>query len=153
LAWAFVAMLIVLVYINHDHLVVPNRLVLPAVAVGLGAAVALDPWHWWHYVAGCVGAGLFVFLLSLLRPGTTRLGEAKIALLMGAVLGPYVLVALPIALILGIVGEISLVFRQKYRLIARTAYVPHMAVGALMAVLFGQLVFHVYVDAEVMTWL
>jgi prepilin signal peptidase PulO-like enzyme (type II secretory pathway) len=144
LAWAFVAVLIVLVYVNHDHLVVPNRLVVPAVIVGLGAAMALDPQHWWHYLAACSGAGLFVLLLSLARPGTTRFGETKIAFLMGAVLGPYVLVALPVALILGIVGEISLVFREKYRLIARTAFAPYLAVGAAMAVFFGQLVFHLY---------
>jgi leader peptidase (prepilin peptidase)/N-methyltransferase len=142
LAWAFVAMLIVLVYINHDHLVVPNRLVLPAIVVGLAAAVALDRQHWWHYAAGALGAGLLVLMLSLLRPGVTRLGEAKIALLMGAVLGPYVLIALPVALVLGIVGEISLVFREKYRLIARTALAPSLAVGAAVAVFFGQVVFH-----------
>jgi leader peptidase (prepilin peptidase) / N-methyltransferase len=142
LAWAFVAMLIVLVCINHDHLVVPNRLVLPATLVGLAAAAALDRQHWWHYAAGALGAGLLVLMLSLMRPGVTRLGEAKIAFLMGAVLGPYVLIALPVALVLGIVGEISLVFREKYRLIARTALAPSLVVGAAMAVLFGQVVFH-----------
>ncbi len=86
-------------------------------------------------------------MLSLLRPGITRLGEVKIALLMGAVLGPYVLVALPVALVLGIVGEISLVFREKYRLIARTAFAPYLAVGAAMAVFFGQVVFHLHADS------
>jgi leader peptidase (prepilin peptidase) / N-methyltransferase len=139
-AWAFVAVLIVLVFINHDHLVVPNRIVVPAVVCGLGASVGLDPRHWWHYLAASAGAGLAVLLMSFLRPGSAGLGEVKIALLVGAVLGSYVLVALPVALALVFVGEMTLVFGKNYRLIARTAYVPCLAIGAAAAVFFGRLV-------------
>ena len=37
LAWAFIAVVIVLAFINHDHSVIPNRIVFPAVVCGLAA--------------------------------------------------------------------------------------------------------------------
>jgi leader peptidase (prepilin peptidase) / N-methyltransferase len=144
LAWAFIAVVVTLAFINHDHMVIPNRIVFPALVCGLAASMALDRPHWWQYLAGCVGAGLFALLLSLVTPGATRLSEVKMALLLGAVLGPYVLVALPVAVLLGISAGMALVFRQKGRLRARTVFVPYLAAGAVMAVCFGQLAFHLY---------
>jgi leader peptidase (prepilin peptidase)/N-methyltransferase len=143
-AWAFIAVVIVLAFINHDHMVIPNRIVFPAVVCGLAAAIFLDPRHWWQYLAGCVGAGLFALLVAMVRPGVTRFSEVKMALLLGAVLGPYVLVALPFAALLGIFAGISLLFPQNYRLRVRTVFVPYQAAGAVMAVCFGQLAFHLY---------
>ena len=143
-AWAFIAVVVTLAFINHDHMVIPNRIVFPALACGLAASMALDRQHWWHYIAGCVGAGLFVLLLSLVRPGITRFSEVKMALLLGAVLGPYALVALPAAMLLGIVAGMSLLFGEKYRLRARTVFVPYLAAGAVMTLCFGQLAFRLY---------
>jgi leader peptidase (prepilin peptidase) / N-methyltransferase len=138
-AWAFIAVVIALTFINHDQLMIPNRIVFPAVACGLAASIALDPRHWWQYLAGSLGAGLFALLLSVVRPGVTRFSEAKMGLLLGAVLGPYVLVALPVAAFLAIVAGIALLFRKNYRLRARTVFVPYLAAGAVMAVCFGRL--------------
>jgi leader peptidase (prepilin peptidase)/N-methyltransferase len=144
LAWAFIAIVVTLAFIDHDHAVIPNRIVFPAVACGLAASIALDVHEWWQYVAGCLGAGLFALLVSLARPGITRFSEVKMALLLGAVLGPYVLVALPVALVVAILTGMSLLFRDKYRLRARTVFVPYLAAGAVMAICFGPLAFDLY---------
>ena len=143
-AWAFIAVVVTLAFINHDHMVIPNRIVFPALVCGLAASMALDRQHWWQYIAGCIGAGLFVLLLSLARPGVTRFSEVKMALLLGAVLGPYALVALPAAMLLGLFAGMSLLFGEKYRLRARTVFVPYLAAGAVMTLCFGQLAFHLY---------
>ncbi len=144
LAWAFIAVVVTLAFINHDHSVIPNRIVFPAVGCGLAASIALDSHHWWQYVAACLGAGLLALLVSLVRPGITRFGEFKMALLLGAVLGPYVLVAVPAAVLAGTIVGMSLLFREKYRLRARTVFVPYLAAGAVTAMCFGQLAFHLY---------
>ena len=62
----------------------------------------------------------------------------------GAVLGPYVLVALPVAVLVGTLTGMSLLFRKKYRLRARTVFMPYMAAGAVMAICFGRLAFRLY---------
>jgi prepilin signal peptidase PulO-like enzyme (type II secretory pathway) len=144
LAWAFIAVVVTLAFISHDLLVVPNRIAIPAIACGLAASMALDRSHWWQYIAGCAGAGLVVFAVGLLRPGAARLSDAKMGLLVGAVLGPYALVALPAAVILGIIAGGALLFGDKYRLRARTVFVPSLAAGAVTAICFGQLAFQLY---------
>jgi leader peptidase (prepilin peptidase) / N-methyltransferase len=126
LAWACIAVVVALAFINHDTMIVPDRIAVPAILCGLSASIALNPNHWWEYVAGCAGAGLVVFLMAFVRPGITRFGETKIALVVGAVLGPYVLVALPAAMLLAIFLGISLLFLQKYRLRARAVFLPHL---------------------------
>jgi prepilin signal peptidase PulO-like enzyme (type II secretory pathway) len=72
------------------------------------------------------------------------LSEVKMALFVGAVLGPYALVALPVAVVFGILAGGTLLFREKYRLRARTVFVPYMAAGAVTAICFGQLAFQLY---------
>ena len=143
-AWAFIAVVVALAFINHDHMVIPNRIVFPALVCGLAASIALDHQHWWQYVAACMGAGLLALLVSVVRTGITRFSEVKMALLLGAVLGPYVLVAVAAATIFVIVARMSLLFGEKYRLRARTVFVPYLAAGAVMAMCFGQLAFQLY---------
>ena len=153
LAWAFIAVLVTLAFINHDHSVVPNRIVFPAALCILAASIGLQPHLWWHYVAGCLGAGVLALVCSHFHRGVTRLSEVKIALLLGALFGLYAVIAVPIALILGTLAGMSLVFWQKGRLRARTGFVRYMAdrdvkerVGAVQRT-------DAKVDAEVMTWL
>ena len=124
LAWAVIAVLVALAFINHDHSVLPEP---DSPSGGCRAHWSpLSPFTrglWWHYVAGCLGAGLLAAVFSLLYPGVARFSQAKIALLLGAVFGLYAIVALPIALVLGTVAGISLVFWQKGRLRAGTLFV------------------------------
>lgn len=152
-AWALIAVLVALAFIHHDLGVVPSRLVLPAALFGLAASVALDTPHWWHYLIGSAGAGALSLLLSLLGPVGTGLGEAKIALLLGAVFGPSAIVAVLGAAVCRTLAGITLVFCQKGRLRARTVFATHVRDGDARQ--------HVKVvrrddskaDAEVMTWL
>jgi leader peptidase (prepilin peptidase)/N-methyltransferase len=125
LAWALIAVVVALVWMQHDNGVIPDRLVIPAVLCGLGASVALDTKHWWYYLVGSAGAGAVALLLSFLTPGPTTFGQAKIAMLLGAVFGPYALAAVPIALVLRTFAGITLVFWQKGRLRARTVVTPY----------------------------
>jgi leader peptidase (prepilin peptidase) / N-methyltransferase len=152
LAWAVIAVLVTLVFINHDHAVIPNRIVFPGVICALAASIALQPHSWWHYVAGCAGAGVMALVFSLLYPGVARFGEVKIALLLGAVFGLYAVAALVIAIVLRMVAGISLVFWQKGRLRARTVFVPHTTRDMKDHVEAVQRI-DAKVDAEVMTWL
>jgi leader peptidase (prepilin peptidase)/N-methyltransferase len=127
LAWGLIAVVVALVWMQHDNGVIPDRLALSAVVCGLGASVALDTPHWWYYLVGCGGAGAVALLLSLVTPRPTRFSEVKIAMLLGAVFGPYALAALPIALVLRTLAGITPVFCQKGRLRARTVLTPYHA--------------------------
>ncbi len=125
LAWALAAVLVVLLFIDHDLAIVPNRVLLPAVACGLGAAAALDPGHWWYYPAGSAGSGLVALTAASLVPGVARFSVAKIALLLGAVFGLWAVPAVPVALALAAVAGNTPVFREKGRLRARARFSLH----------------------------
>jgi leader peptidase (prepilin peptidase)/N-methyltransferase len=126
LVWALIAVVVSLAFIYHDLAVIPNRLVFPATLCGLAASMGLDPRHWWYYLAGCAGAGSLALLLSLVSPGVTEFGQAKIALLLGAVFGPWALGAVPAAAILSTFAGITLAFGQRGRLRARTVFAPYV---------------------------
>ena len=153
LAWAVIALLVTLAFINHDHSVIPNRIVFPAVPCALAASIALHPQLWWHYVAGCAGAGVLALAFALLYPGVTRLTEAKVAFLLGAVFGPYAIVGVLIAMVVGTLAGISLVFWQKGRLRARTVFVPYLTDRDMRNHVEAVQRTDAKVDAEVMTWL
>jgi hypothetical protein len=89
-AWAFIAVMITVALIDHDHMIIPDKIVLPGALLGLGAAIAVDPQGWWTYLAGSLGAATFMFLLVMLWPGGMGPGDVKMALLMGAELGASV---------------------------------------------------------------
>ena len=86
-----------------EHRIVPNVIVLPATAIALPAQTLLhlSP----EYALAALGAALFLFLAVLAYPAGMGMGDVKLALFMGAVLGKTVGVALMIgmlaALILG----------------------------------------------------
>ncbi len=152
LAWAAIAVLVALAFIYHDLGIVLDRLILPATIIGLTASIALDPQEWWYYIAASVGAGLVALGLSLLGPSGVRFGEAKVAMFLGAVLGPWVLAAVPLALVLRTVAGIALVFWKRGRYEARTVFAPY-GLNGRMRQHVEQTDKHDAKDAEVMTWL
>ncbi len=153
LVWALIAVLISLAFIYHDLRVIPNRLVVPATLCGLAASIGLDPAHWWYYVAGCGGAGASALLLSLASLKAAEFSQAKVAFLLGAVLGVWAIAAVPVAAVLGMIVGIALVLGQKGRLTARTVFAPYVRETNVRQDVEAVRRHDPQADAEVMTWL
>jgi leader peptidase (prepilin peptidase)/N-methyltransferase len=137
LACAFIAVMIAIAFIDFYYMIIPNRIVLPAALIGLVAAIALDPDRWWVYLVAAVGSSLFLFVLALIWPGGMGMGDVKLALLMGGVLGATVVVAFFLAFLLGaIIGLILIVTKRKGRKDA-IPFGPHLALGSVLALLYG----------------
>ncbi|MGI9540053.1 MAG: prepilin peptidase [Miltoncostaeaceae bacterium] len=121
-----------------EHQLIPDIIVLPAAAAGLGAAVAADPGRWWVPVVAAAGAAGFLGLLWLVYPGGMGLGDVKLALLLGAVLGGAVVAALALAFLAGaLLGLAMLVrFGSGARKMA-VPFGPFLAAGAIAALWIG----------------
>ena len=129
--------MIVIAFIDLDHMIIPNVIVLPAALVGLAASIALDPGRWWVYLVAAVGSSLFLFVLALIWPGGMGMGDVKLALLMGAVLGAVVVVAFFLAFLFGaVVGLVLILSKRKGRKDA-IPFGPYLALGSVMALLYG----------------
>ena len=135
LAAAFCAVLVTLSVIDAQHRIVPNRIVVPSAAVALVAHTAIDPsleWLAWALVAA---GGLFLAVLAY--PNGLGIGDVKLALLLGAMLGASVTVALMLGFFAALVPSAILVSRHGSS--ARkmgVPLVPFLALGAVVA-LFG----------------
>lgn len=143
-AWAFVAAVIAVAFIDYDHMIIPNKIVLPGAVLGLAASVAIDPQSWWVYVAGSLGAGAFMLILALAWPGGMGPGDIKMALFMGAVLGANVLVALFAAFLLGSIGGLYIILVQKRSRKTKIPFGPYLALGAVIAVFLGETILRSY---------
>ena len=111
LAAGFCAVLVVLSVIDANERIVPNRIVLPAAAVALVAQTAIDPSPAW--LAWALIASGSLFLVVLAYPKGLGMGDVKLALLLGAVLGSSVTVALMLGLFAALVPAAVLVVAAR----------------------------------------
>jgi leader peptidase (prepilin peptidase)/N-methyltransferase len=136
LASLFCLVLVALSAIDLEHRIVPNRIVLPAAIVGLVARTALDPSIEW--LLGALGASLFLLVAALAYPQGLGMGDVKLALLLGAMLGRGVAVALMIGFVAALIPTIVLFVRHRSgaRKMA-IPLVPFLALGALVTLFWG----------------
>ena len=143
-AWAFIAAMVAVAFIDYDHMIIPNKIVLPGAVLGLIASIALQPQRWWVYVAGSLGAAAFMFILATLWPGGMGPGDIKMALFMGAVLGAHVLVAIFAAFLFGSIAGVYMMVVQKRSRKAKVPFGPYLALGAVLAVFIGETILRSY---------
>jgi leader peptidase (prepilin peptidase)/N-methyltransferase len=139
----FCAALVVISATDLSHRIVPNVVVLPAAVVVLVAMTALEPSPEW--ALGAFGASLFLFIAALAYPNGMGMGDVKLALLLGAMLGRTVPVALMIGMLAALVP--SFVLLARHGRAARKMgipFAPFLAVGAVTALFFGHDVLDAY---------
>ena len=144
-AWFFIAAMVAIAFIDYDHMIIPNRIVLPGAAIGLAASVALHPQRWWVYLVAAGGGALFFFGLAMLWPGGGMgMGDVTMALFMGVVLGTSILVAFFVAFLLGSAVGIYLMVVLKRSRKDKVPFGPFLAVGAVLAVFLGETILRAY---------
>lgn len=146
LAAALLGMVLVpVVVIDLEHKLIPDVIILPAAAVGLALGIAAHPGRWWVPVLAALGAGGFLFAIWLVFPAGMGLGDAKFAVLMGAVLGLSVIPAMGIAFAAGALLGIALIARHggAARKVA-VPFGPFLAAGAVVGLIWGPAIVHWY---------
>jgi leader peptidase (prepilin peptidase) / N-methyltransferase len=143
LAFGFCAVLVTLSVIDVRHRIVPNRIVLPAAAVVLVAHTLIDPSPAW--ALGAFGAAGFLFAAALAYPKGLGMGDVKLALLLGAMLGAPVAVALFLGFVASLVPAVVLFARHgaAARKMA-VPLVPFLSLGAVVALFFGERLLDAY---------
>ena len=135
--------LVVVTATDLERRIVPNAVVLPAAAAVLALQTAAHPSPEW--ALGAIGAAGFFFLAALAYPGGMGMGDVKLALLIGALLGLTTPVAILLALFLALVPSAFLLARHGAR--ARKLgipFAPFLAAGAVIALFAGEAILHAY---------
>ena len=107
-ALLFISALIAVFYIDLEHYIIPNVIVLPVAAAGLVTMIAIDPGRWLELVLAGVISAVFFFLVAIIKPGGMGMGDVKLAGMMGFFLGRSVLVALFLGFFLGALAGLGL---------------------------------------------
>ena len=139
----FCAVLVTISATDLEHRIIPNRVVLPAAVVVLAAQTLLQPSPEWAVAA--LGAAGFLLLAALAYPAGMVMGDVKLTLLMGAMLGRSVGVALMAGMLLALVPSIVLLARHGSA--ARKMGIPFgpfLALGSLVAVFGGDAILDAY---------
>ena len=141
----FCATLVTVSATDLSHRIIPNVVVLPATGVVLVAMTSLYPSAEW--ALGAFGASLFLFLAALAYPKGMGMGDVKLALLLGAMLGRTVPVALMIGMLAALVP--SAVLLARHGMAARKMMIPFgpfLALGGVVALFFGDELLDAYLS-------
>ena len=133
----FCAVLVAISAIDVEHRIVPNRIVIPAFVAVLAAQTALGPSVEW--LLGALGGSAFLFVAALVYPKGMGMGDVKLALLLGAMLGRHVAVALMLGMLFALVPAAVLAVRHGAgaRKMA-IPFAPFLALGAVVALFAGE---------------
>jgi leader peptidase (prepilin peptidase)/N-methyltransferase len=143
----FCAALVVLSAIDAERRILPDLIVLPSWLVVLGANIVLQPDRWVEWVGASLGASLFLFLALVAYPRGMGMGDVKLALLLGAMLGKAVGVGLMIGMLSALLA--SSVLFARHGLGARKMAIPFgpfLAFGAIVALFVGQPLLDAYLS-------
>jgi leader peptidase (prepilin peptidase)/N-methyltransferase len=132
----FCAALVAVSATDLEHRIVPNRIVVPAAAIVLLAQTGLHPSVEW-LLAG-LAASTFLLAAALAHPKGMGMGDVKLALLLGVMLGRTVPIAMMLGMVTALIPSIGLVARHGAG--ARKMGVPlapFLALGGVVALFFG----------------
>ena len=139
------ALLVAITRTDLEHLLIPDRLVLPGAAVLLAGRRLTDPSVEWALAALAATAGML--LVVLVYPRGLGMGDVKLMLALGAGLGLPVVVALFVGFFAAFVPGLALVLRHG-RAAGRRAIPlgPFLALGAVVALFAGDEILDWYVE-------
>ncbi len=139
LGLVLVAFLVPIALIDLDLRIIPNRITLPAAAIGIVLGTALDPGGEIERLIAGAAAATLLGLPALLNPKGMGLGDAKLVGVLGLYLGAAVAPALLVAFIVGTGLGIAIIMRKGMLQGRKTAvpFGPFLALGGVVGVLAG----------------
>jgi leader peptidase (prepilin peptidase) / N-methyltransferase len=134
----FVVALVILAAIDIELRVIPNRIVLPAAAAVLVLQVAFYPDDAAEWLGASVGAAAFLLVPALVFPAGMGMGDVKLALLLGAMLGLDVIPAMLVGFLSLWPVAIYLVATQGWEARKETVPLgPALAFGGILVLLLS----------------
>lgn len=136
-ALLLISSLIVIFFIDLEHYIIPNVVVIPVAAVGLAATIAISPGRWLELLAFGLASAAFFFAVAMIKPGGMGMGDVKMAAMLGFFLGKPVLIGLFFGFLFGAVTGLALMALGRKGRKSRLPFGPFLAAGALVALFLG----------------
>jgi len=132
------AILVWVAAIDLESRLLPDRIVLPATLGVLIASALVQPTETIEHVLSALLAGGLLLIAALIRPGDLGFGDAKLMLLVGAMLGRSVGSALLLGFgLFALVGLVLLARDGRSALKRHLPLGPFIAIGTIAVLLLG----------------
>jgi leader peptidase (prepilin peptidase)/N-methyltransferase len=150
---AFYACLFIIIFvIDLEHGLILNKVVYPAMVVALLLALLPRPWLTQWLVTGVANAALggavgfvILFLIAIVSRGGMGWGDVKLAALIGLATGfPLVFFSLIMGAILGGIVAVALMIAKKKTRRETIPFGPFLAVAAMITLLWGSNILNWY---------
>jgi leader peptidase (prepilin peptidase)/N-methyltransferase len=143
----FAAVLVAVAFIDLDHRIIPNRIVVPAAVWGLIATILFRPDNIDDSLIAGGAAFLFLFIAAVAYPAGMGMGDVKLAGVMGIYLGSGVAPAMLIGFLVGSVVGIAIMAREGREARKKAVpFGPFLALGGLVGIFAGPELVDWYVD-------
>ena len=144
-ALILIALIVPIVFIDIEHHVIPDRLVLPGTAVALVTWALIDPGRLEEHGLAALIACIAFLVMAFAYPAGMGLGDVKFALLLGAFLGSAVAPGLFLGFLIATVPSVVILARYgRSGGKVGMPFGPFMAAGAFIGLIWGDQLIHWY---------
>jgi len=147
LLYAFLAsLLIVITFIDMEHKIIPNKVILIGLIAGAAFRVLMFNYGLWDYIVGFLIGGGVLLLISLLSGGEMGGGDIKLMAMIGLFIGWKLTIStLFLAVVLGAIGGIAMIL---FKIKTRKDYIPfgpYISIACLISILYGYDLLNMYI--------
>ncbi len=141
--FVFIAVLIVITFIDIDHQIIPDILSLPGIPLFLAAGLWTTPITWSEALIGItVGGGSLLLVALIYRQLTGKdgmgMGDVKLLAMIGALIGwQGVCFTIFFSSVVGSLAGLLLMMKSGGNLKTRLPFGPFLAMGAVAYVFYG----------------
>lgn len=144
---AFVLILVPVTFIDLDHRIIPNRLMLFGAMAAPFLVLLTDSGALAEHAVAGLAAGGFLLAAAIARPGGMGMGDVKLAIVMGLFLGRDVGPAMFVALLAGsLLGAVIIARQGAAGRKAAVPFGPFLALGGVVGLLAGGPMVEWYLD-------
>lgn len=144
-ALLFISTMICVFFIDLEHMIIPNVIVLPVSVIGLGSMIAISlttdeagfP-RWWTFPLSGAIAALVFFVIAIAVPRGMGMGDVKLVGMMGFFLGRTAALGIFIGVLMGSLVGIGLIVAGSKGRKSLLPLGPFLAVGALVTLFYGE---------------
>ncbi|HID57215.1 TPA: prepilin peptidase [Candidatus Poribacteria bacterium] len=152
------AMLIAVSFIDLSHYIIPNKITLPGMGLGLAFAAVLTLLHHRpsmivNRAVGLVVGGGVILLMSLIgslifRREAMGMGDVKLTAMIGAFMGfyPHVILVILLSAVMGSVVGGGYMLIRRVGLKSAIPYGPFLSAAAIISTLYGEELWRWYVS-------
>lgn len=139
------SLFVVVAFIDLDHQIIPDGLVLTIFLWGLFWQIVAPPVLWWQALAGGLLGGGILLVAAVLSKGGMGGGDIKLLAAAGFILGPAMTaIALFISVLAGSVVGVTLIATGIRKRKDFIPFGPFLSLGIMMAILWGHRILQIY---------